>query len=233
MGQHADDVEAEQVLVEPRGSAGVPRWRRWVPIRSLSPRHRERILAHLLALDPRDRYLRFGYVATDGQIHRYVESLDFDRDEVFGIFNRHLHLIAIAHLALGTGLSGGDMAEFGVSVLPHTRGRGYGSRLFDRAVLHARNRGCNRLMIHALSENLAMLNIAIRAGATVGHDGGESEAWLSLPGQDAESRVDEFVEEKAAEWNYRVKVQARRLRRWIGDVRKVGIHFKPKGPPPK
>ena len=32
-------------------------------------------------------------------------------------------------------------AEFGVSVLKAARGRGYGARLFDRAVMHARNEG--------------------------------------------------------------------------------------------
>ena len=69
----------------------------WVPIRSLAPRHRQRILTHLLALDRSDRYLRFGHPATDVQIEKYVASLDFERDEVFGIFNRRLQLIAVAH----------------------------------------------------------------------------------------------------------------------------------------
>lgn len=72
-------------------------------------------------------------------------------------------------------------AEFGVSVLTQARGRGYGARLFDRAMLHARNRGCSRLFIHALSENNAMLKIAANAGATVQRDGPESAAWLQLP----------------------------------------------------
>ncbi len=71
----------------------------WVPIRSLAKRHRHRILSHLLELEPSDRYLRFGHPATDEQIRKYVMSLDFQRDEVFGIFNRRLQLIAVAHLA--------------------------------------------------------------------------------------------------------------------------------------
>ena len=36
----------------------------WIPIRSLAPRHRPRILAHLLELPPMDRYLRFGHPAS-------------------------------------------------------------------------------------------------------------------------------------------------------------------------
>ena len=43
-----------------------------VPIRSLGPTNRARIASHLLALDAQDRYLRFGYTATDEQIQRYV-----------------------------------------------------------------------------------------------------------------------------------------------------------------
>ena len=91
----------------------------WVPIRSLSEQHRARIAAHLLALPEQDRYLRFGYQATDEQIDRYVESIDFDRDEVFGVFNRRLELIATAHLAFDRAPprdDGRSTAEFGVSV---------------------------------------------------------------------------------------------------------------------
>ena len=50
-------------------------------------------------MGPDDRYLRFGYIASDGHIGRYVDQLDFDHDEVFGVFNRRLDLVAMAHLA--------------------------------------------------------------------------------------------------------------------------------------
>ena len=131
-----------------------------VPIRSLGANHRERIAQHLLALEPTDRYLRFGYAATDEQIRRYADGLNFERDDIFGIYNRRLELIAMAHLAFSTDPDLRSCAEFGVSVAPHVRGRGYGSRLFDRAVMHARNEGVDLLFIHALSENTAMIKIA-------------------------------------------------------------------------
>jgi len=146
------------------GSA--PRFAPWIPIRSLAPRHRDRIAAHLLALPEHDRYLRFGYAAGDAQIQRYVDGLDFDQDEVFGVFNRRLVLIALAHLAYPRPhqAAGPKAAEFGGSVLPQVRGRGYGARLFEHAMLHARNRGLDTMFIHALSENTTMLHIARRAG---------------------------------------------------------------------
>lgn len=185
----------------------------WIPIRSLSGRHRSRILAHLLELPERDRYLRFGYAASDSQITHYVDQLDFDRDEVLGIFNRRLRLLAMAHLAYLTTHDGrpATKAEFGVSVAARARGRGYGSRLFDLAVLHARNRGVQTLIVHALSENSAMLRIARNAGAEVVHEGGESEASLRLPPETLASHVEQIVEDGAAEINYQLKHQARRV----------------------
>ena len=188
--------------------------RSWVPIRSLGPRHRERILAHLLALDERARYLRFGHHATDAQIARYVDTLDFDHDEVFGIFNRRLALIAMAHLAYrhaDASRGRAASAEFGVSVLPHARRRGFGRRLFEHATLHARNRGVVSIFIHALSENTAMLKIVRDAGATVQRDGPEAEAWLTLPPDSLASHLDEFLGDRAAELDYRLKQHAHQV----------------------
>jgi GNAT superfamily N-acetyltransferase len=182
-----------------------------VPIRSIGPSHGERIEKHLLALDEKDRYLRFGYAASDEQIHRYVAGLNFERDEIFGIYNRKLELIAMAHLALSIDPELKSCAEFGVSVLKHARGRGYGARLFDRAVMHARNDGVSMMFIHALSENTAMLNIARKAGAVIERDGSESEAYLKLPPADLDSRVTEIVEEQIAQTDYRLKVQAKQF----------------------
>lgn len=180
-----------------------------VPIRSMGPGHLERIKSHLLALDPHDRYLRFGYAANDEQIERYVDSLNFSRDELFGVFNRKLELIAMAHLAYSVDPQCASCAEFGVSVAARARGRGYGSRLFERAIMHARNEGVDMLFIHALSENTAMLRIARKAGATIERDGSESEAHLVLPPADFDSRVTELLNERVALTNYHLKAQAR------------------------
>jgi ribosomal protein S18 acetylase RimI-like enzyme len=197
----------------PPSPDGVATTFRWVPIRSLSERHRPRILAHLLALPEQDRYLRFGYAASDAQIAHYVDLIDFSHDEVFGIFNRRLELVAMAHLAMlpeSPQLAHSE-AEFGVSVMAKARGRGYGGRMFDHAVLHARNRHVETLLIHALSENTAMLRIVRKAGSTVERDGGESQARLKLPSDNVMSHVDALVEGQAAELDYRFKVHARRV----------------------
>lgn len=204
--------DTSQTPVSP-APAATPNWT-WVPIRSLGPRHRARITAHLLALDVSDRFLRFGYPATDAQISKYVDMLDFEQDEVFGIFSRKLELIAMAHLAhaqVAPGKDGKASSEFGVSVLPHARARGFGRRLFEHAMLHARNRGVETLFIHALSENTVMLKIARNAGATVVREGSESDAWLQLPPDTLASHVGELVGHQAAELDYRLKVHARQV----------------------
>ncbi|MBP6394754.1 MAG: GNAT family N-acetyltransferase [Giesbergeria sp.] len=180
-----------------------------VPIRSLGPAYRERIAKHLLALDDADRYLRFGYKASDAQISRYVADLNFERDEIFGIYNRHLELVAMAHVAFATDAQHQQCAEFGVSVLKKARGRGYGRRLFERAVIHARNEGVDMMFIHALSENTAMLKIARNAGASVQRDGAESEAFLHLPPANIDSRMAALFEHQFAEMDYRIKRQAK------------------------
>ncbi|WP_082567517.1 GNAT family N-acetyltransferase [Pelomonas sp. Root1217] len=204
----------------------------WVPIRSLARRHRHRIIDHLLALEPQDRYLRFGYAASDEQIRKYARSIDFARDEVLGIFNRSLHLIALAHLAYGQpmpGEPGRTMAEFGVSVLPQSRGRGLGRRLFDAAGLHARNRGIDTLFIHALSENRPMLRIAAAAGAIVERDGSESAAYLRLPPESFGSQVEQALERHLGELDFQFKRQAQVLSEFVDSVAEVKAHFEAPG----
>jgi ribosomal protein S18 acetylase RimI-like enzyme len=196
----------------------------WVPVRSLDSHHRGHISDHLLQLAPADRYLRFGYAATDAQLARYVDALDFERDELFGIFNRRLALIAMAHLAYPPRDDAKPVdtsAEFGVSVLLKARGRGFGRRLFDHATLHARNRGVDTLLIHALSENAAMLKIARNAGATVKRYGPESQAWLALPEETIGSHVGAAASRQAAEIDYRFKAGAVHVNDWIEAIDEI------------
>jgi GNAT superfamily N-acetyltransferase len=207
--------------VTPATKGAHPGGLRWVPIRSLSSRHKPRILQHLLSLPPADRYLRFGYAATDEQIERYVQGLNFQRDEVFGVFNRRLALVAMAHLAYSVDPQWATCAEFGVSVSPHQRGKGLGAKLFGHAVMHARNQGVTLLFIHALSENVAMLKIARKAGALVQRDGSESEAYLSLPQATLDSQFSGLVQEQMAELDYQLKMQAHQFREWLATVQEI------------
>ncbi|MFG0785164.1 MULTISPECIES: GNAT family N-acetyltransferase [Delftia] len=209
-----------------RASAGQPhrpdgRSASMVPIRSLGPSHRERVVAHLLKLDDGDRYLRFGYAASDEQVRRYAMQLDFERDDIFGIYNRRLELIAMAHLAFASHPEHKSCAEFGVSVLKQARGRGYGGRLFNRAVIHARTKGVSMMFIHALSENTAMLKIARKAGATIKRDGSESEAYLQLPPAGIDTHMASLMTEHIGEVDYQLKKQAKQFWDFLADVQEI------------
>lgn len=183
---------------------------RWLPMRTLDATHRSEVLQHLVALSASDRLLRFGHVASDEQIGVYAEQIDFAHDEVFGVFDRRLRLVAMAHLAFAPD---GLTAEFGVSVLGRVRGRGFGTRLFDHAVMHARNRGVSTLVLYVSRENTAMLSIVRRAGAQVSMQGPEATAKLPLLADTLSSRVGALFERTAAEFDYQLKLRVFRLDR--------------------
>lgn len=195
----------------------------FAPIRSMGPAHRERMISHLVALSSADRYLRFGYPAGDAQIRHYVNGINLEQDDVFGIFNRRLELLAMAHLAYAPGPGCPSCAEFGVSVAAHARGRGYGKRLFDRAVMHGRNQGVEQLFIHALTENSTMLSIAAQAGARLVRDGSETEAFLQLPPANLESLLSELMQEQVAQSDYQWKAHWQSLRHVLGLLPGVGV----------
>lgn len=192
-----------------------------VPIVALTREHLQQISQHLQDLCEHDRYLRFGYRATQEHIARYVSSLNFERDEIYGIFNNKLEIIAMAHLALMGKDACASSAEFGVSVSSHARGRGYGGRLFERAVTHARNEQVYQMYIHALSENAPMIRIARKGGAHIERDGAETEAYLSLPKRDLDSRVSEFVADQYAKTNYAIKEDAQRFWNFLAKVQEI------------
>lgn len=205
----SDDEATSQKVIREDIRAKVPA--SLIPIRSLAERHREQITEHLLQLDDSDRYLRFGFVASDEHVIRYSHGLDFNNDEVLGITNRKLTLIAMAHLAYVPSDRGAVCAEFGVSVAKSARGRGFGARLFDRAAMDARNKGVSLMFIHALSENTAMLSIARKAGASIERHGSETEAHLRLPPASLNSRLSEIVEDHYAQIDFRLKTQAHQM----------------------
>jgi GNAT superfamily N-acetyltransferase len=192
-----------------------------IPITPLTSEHLQQILKHLLALSTHDRYLRFGYTATDEHIQRYVDGLNFERDEIYGVFNIELDIIAMAHLALIKDVGREFSAEFGVSVSAQVRGRGYGARLFERAVIHARNEKVYQMYIHALSENAPMIRIARKGGARIERDGSETEAYLRLPKRDLDSRVTEFVADQYAKTNYSIKEDAKRFWDFLAKVQEI------------
>jgi GNAT superfamily N-acetyltransferase len=177
--------------------------------RELTRLERPRLAAHLLALEPEDRRLRFGLPASDDTIRDYVERLDFGRDALFGVFDDELNLAGAAHLARAEA-----HAELGVSVLPAHRGRGIGAALLERAHTHARNWGIGTLFMHCLTENAAMMHLARKQGMRIAAASGEADAHLALPPASPASIAQALLAERVGLFDYALKAQfvaARRL----------------------
>jgi ribosomal protein S18 acetylase RimI-like enzyme len=207
MTQQTESLEAAL----PHGAsvpAGAPR--RWLPMRTLNGTHSDEVCTHLLSLDANDRVLRFAHAASDEQIRHYAGQIDYANDEVFGVFDRRLELVAMAHLAFAPD---GLAAEFGVSVLARVRGRGFGARLFEHAVMHARNRGVSTMVIYVARNNAPMLAILQRAGATLSFDGAEATGRLPLVADTLSTQVGALLERHAAEFDYQLKLHVQRLDR--------------------
>ena len=166
-------------------------------VAQLGSHHRERVLQHLRALPPHDLWLRFGYAVTDEALRLYVRKLHFNRDAIFGIFDEAAELLALGHLGFDKSASS-KTAEFGVSVLPHARRRGFGLQLLQRAAVHARNRGATCLIMNYVPENDALKQMAERAGMHLIPDVEEPRAYLSLEPPTAVSLMDETFTEMLA-----------------------------------
>jgi RimJ/RimL family protein N-acetyltransferase len=181
-----------------------------VLVRELSSGDRERLLRHFIALNEDDRLLRFGQVVPDRVIENYVANIDFSRDTVFGVFDDQLSLVGVGHLAYLPAEGDKRTAEFGVSVAESARGRGVGSRLFERAAIRGRNTHVSMLYMHCLSRNATMMHIAKKSGMKIEYAYGEADAYLSLTPADHGSIMAELLQEQAAVFDYAIKRQARR-----------------------
>jgi RimJ/RimL family protein N-acetyltransferase len=166
-------------------------------VAQLGSHHRDRVLQHLHALPPHDLWLRFGYAVTDEALRLYVRKLHFNRDALFGIFDDAAELLALGHLGFGNSASS-KTTEFGISVLPHARRRGFGMQLLHRAAVHARNRGAPCLMMNYVPENDALRQLAERAGMHLEPDTEEPRAYLRLEPPTAVSLMDETFSETLA-----------------------------------
>lgn len=146
-----------------------------LPIR-LRDSDRAALTTHFLSLDADDRRLRFGASLSDDAIRGLDERIDFERDELFGVADDELRLIAVVHVAFYPA-----KAELGLSVLAGARGCGLGNALFSRAVMHLTNRGVREVFVHCLSQNGAMMHLARKNGMRVVQEGPETDAYLALP----------------------------------------------------
>jgi RimJ/RimL family protein N-acetyltransferase len=173
-------------------------------VQKLSSLHRAQMLRHLLRLPANDRRLRFGGPVRDSALESYVNRIDFSRDRVFGIFAVDLELLGIAHLALSPVE---QTAELGLSVDVAARGKGYGSALLRRSVLHATNLGYRALFMYCLAENHVVMHLARKAGLALVVEAGEAEGRVALERGTRGDAMKEVMEDQFALVDYLLKQQ--------------------------
>jgi RimJ/RimL family protein N-acetyltransferase len=189
-----------------------------VAINSLGQGQIEQIRHHLLSLDQQDRFMRFGYAANDTQINQYIDKLNFETDDIYGIFNEAMDLVAMAHLAF---CANDEQAEFGVSVSKQFRGNGFGNKLFERAAIHATNNKIKTIFIHALTENAAMLKIARKHGAILYREGSETEAYVSLGRPTIDTHFSELISEQYAKSQYDIHSEIKKFWDFVTDIQEI------------
>ncbi|HTO50746.1 MAG TPA: GNAT family N-acetyltransferase [Burkholderiales bacterium] len=185
-----------------------------IPVKRLSGADRPALVSHFLQFDEEDRRLRFGSARGDDSLREYVESLDFDRDAVFGVFDDELALAGVAHVAVSP-----DSAELGVSVLPGARKRGIGTALFERANLFARTHYIRTMFTHCLTENRSMMRLARKAGMVIVTEAGEADARLELRPAGMTTITREMMADRVALLDYAMKAQLTASRRLAASLR--------------
>ena len=156
------------------------------PIRPLARMDIETYADHLKKLNHEDRILRFCQAVKDEAIDNVVgkirERMARGEDEVFAHFSPSGELLGAAHVSVGEDENDESrIAEVGISVLPEGRGQGVAKALMERAILHAGNRRCARLVTMCLVTNEGMDKLAKSVGMEVRHDFAEGVRHGQIP----------------------------------------------------
>lgn len=162
--------------------------------------NRDYLRAHFLQLDAEDRHLRFGSSLNDSAVIHYVDGIDFERDEIYAVADDAQTILGVVHIAVLP-----QEAELGLSVLAAARGQGIGNALFERAVMHLRNRCVREVLVRCLHQNAAMMHLAQKHGMKIQQDGSDREARLELPAATSGTYMLEWLHDRQA--------------RYIGNVR--------------
>ena len=138
--------------------------------------HFHGLASHFLALPARDRFLRFGWVATDVDIVAYVENLLQSIGNVFVVLEPAPDVSGALHLEFT-----GRGADLGLSVSPWARGKGIGALLLERAGGLAAACGARTLFVRNLNFNAALQRLARRVGMRVACAPSAASTRLELP----------------------------------------------------
>jgi RimJ/RimL family protein N-acetyltransferase len=153
---------------------------------------REAILDHFKNdIQGHDRYLRFGYMASDENIEKYIDHAfeEYGSKNSWFIVEDGNKVIATCHVSLDDS----GQAEMGFTVNKDYRGKKIGQQLFFRGMTWACMKGVSSIYTHCLSENAVMQHIARKNDMTVVTlDVGEREATIKA----TKNQLQSYYEDK-------------------------------------
>ena len=145
-------------------------------IRELYEEESDKVQALLLGLSEQDRYRRFGRAMTDDALRQYAARIEWDESVLLGAFDAHAELAGILELA-----DTGHACEIAIAVAPAHRAQGVGKALMDRALLKAKVRGRDKVLLLCRMDNEPMRRLARSAGLESTLEEGEVTGTLELP----------------------------------------------------
>lgn len=137
--------------------------------------HYTAIIDHIISLNRDDRYLRFGYPASDERIRSYVDSTQNSEKSIWFCVEIDGCLVGTLHVAFGTA-----SAEFGLTVASSARNKGIGKLMFANAYILILERGIKQVHLYCLSQNKAIQKIARSFGLQVITCGSDAEATVTI-----------------------------------------------------
>lgn len=154
-------------------------------VRRLSVFDQDTFTQHLLRLDADTRHLRFGMIASDNFVMEYARGCARWDVVIYGYFIDGI-LRGAAELRPLSGHAH-EEAEVAFSVETGLRGQGVGSKLFEKIIRAARNRGHKRLYMSCIASNRAMQALARKFTAEITFDQGGTVGVITPPHRDMES----------------------------------------------
>jgi GNAT superfamily N-acetyltransferase len=113
---------------------------------------------------------------TDDALRQYATRIDWDESVVLGAFVAHTELAGILELA-----DIGDACEIALAIAPAYRAQGVGRTLMDRALLKAKVRGRDKVLLLCQVDNEPMRRLARSAGLESILEDGEGTGTLEFP----------------------------------------------------